>query len=56
MHAGNVNGRESLLIPWGQLGVFTSEPDDHGDPEASGSVNRSSCPESIRYMSVTIVA
>lgn len=52
MHADKVNGQESFLIPRGTL----DSSDDHGGPEASGSVNHSFCPESVRYMSVTIVA
>jgi len=46
--------RASFLIP-GRLGLFTTQPDDHRYPEASGSVNRSFSPESVRYLSVTSV-
>jgi len=50
MHADKVNGRESFLIPWGTLDSSPPSRMITATPEASGSVDRSSCPESVRYV------
>lgn len=45
-------GRRARIHWRNDQAAYPSEPPGHG---ASGSMNRSSCPESVRYVSVTIV-